>query len=139
MGIENGNPFFGANYRRYGSGVEGIGNFLPEKGLLVLVWRWMLLGGVSSTRFPRPGIPVVQSFPFYLRISLGRLLAFSDDSSSGLAPFSSPLPGKVFIALPGLANMPAAVVFVLTGICALPSPPGVDAAVPGSFIFQLSS
>ena len=24
MGIENGNPFFGANYRRYGSGVEGV-------------------------------------------------------------------------------------------------------------------
>ena len=31
MGIENGNPFFGANYRRCGSGVEGVGNCLPGK------------------------------------------------------------------------------------------------------------
>ena len=29
MGIENGNPFFGANYRRCGSGVEGVVNCLP--------------------------------------------------------------------------------------------------------------
>ena len=31
MELENGNPFFGANYRRCGSGVEGIGNVLPGK------------------------------------------------------------------------------------------------------------
>ena len=31
MGIENGNPFFGANYRRCGSGIEGVGNCLPGK------------------------------------------------------------------------------------------------------------
>ena len=32
MGIENGNPFFGADYPRCGSGVEGVRNFLPEYG-----------------------------------------------------------------------------------------------------------
>ena len=35
MGIENGNPFFGANYRICGSGVEGVGNFLPGNGATV--------------------------------------------------------------------------------------------------------
>ena len=31
MGIKNGNPFFGANYTRCRSGVEGIGNCLAGK------------------------------------------------------------------------------------------------------------
>ena len=30
MGFKNGNPFFGANYRRCGSGVENVGNCLPR-------------------------------------------------------------------------------------------------------------
>ena len=31
MGIENRNPFFGANYTRCRSGIEGVGNCLPRK------------------------------------------------------------------------------------------------------------
>ena len=35
MGFENGNTFFGANYGRCGSGVEGVGNCLPGNGASV--------------------------------------------------------------------------------------------------------
>ena len=35
MGIENGNPFFGANYRRCGSGFEGVEMVCLENGAAV--------------------------------------------------------------------------------------------------------
>ena len=37
MGIENGNPFFGKDYPRCQSGIEGVGNCLPVNGSTVEV------------------------------------------------------------------------------------------------------